>query len=198
MEKVLMNKAHLITSCFLSTLLACFLMAITPIPANAATVGFNIEITPRTGFFDPNFGTGVSASDIFTGQIFFDTSDLTPDGFRKRTILPGGDELTIAGVSFDSLLNSSFWSFSITGGQPECFDTGIGGGCGTETSQINYDPDNTYPAISFTDTFIGTAFDESQLSMGFNYSISAIPLPPAVWLFGSGLIGLFGLARRKK
>ena len=28
-------------------------------------------------------------------------------------------------------------------------------------------------------------------------SFSAIPLPAAVWLFGSGFIGLIGLARRK-
>ena len=28
--------------------------------------------------------------------------------------------------------------------------------------------------------------------------ISAVPVPAAVWLFGSGLIGLIGLARRKK
>lgn len=28
--------------------------------------------------------------------------------------------------------------------------------------------------------------------------IAAVPLPAAVWLFGSGLIGLIGLARRKK
>ena len=27
---------------------------------------------------------------------------------------------------------------------------------------------------------------------------SAVPVPAAVWLFGSGLIGLFGIARRKK
>ncbi|MFC1772640.1 lectin-like protein [Pseudomonadota bacterium] len=29
------------------------------------------------------------------------------------------------------------------------------------------------------------------------YELSAIPLPAAVWLFGSGLIGLVGVARRK-
>jgi len=29
-------------------------------------------------------------------------------------------------------------------------------------------------------------------------SISAVPVPAAVWLFGSGLIGLIGIARRKK
>ena len=41
---------------------------------------------------------------------------------------------------------------------------------------------------------------------GFNYTLhlegtvgaSAIPVPAAVWLFGSGLLGLVGVARRKK
>jgi len=28
--------------------------------------------------------------------------------------------------------------------------------------------------------------------------VSAVPIPPAVWLFGSGLIGLIGFSRRKK
>lgn len=34
------------------------------------------------------------------------------------------------------------------------------------------------------------AFDE--------YSVTLVPVPAAVWLFGSGLIGLIGVARRKK
>jgi hypothetical protein len=29
-------------------------------------------------------------------------------------------------------------------------------------------------------------------------NIGAVPIPAAVWLFGSGLIGLIGAARRKK
>jgi len=28
--------------------------------------------------------------------------------------------------------------------------------------------------------------------------VSAVPVPAAVWLFGSGLIGLVGVVRRKK
>ena len=28
--------------------------------------------------------------------------------------------------------------------------------------------------------------------------VSAVPVPAAVWLFGSGLIGLLGLAKRKR
>ena len=29
-------------------------------------------------------------------------------------------------------------------------------------------------------------------------SASTVPVPAAVWLFGSGLVGLLGVARRKK
>jgi hypothetical protein len=29
-------------------------------------------------------------------------------------------------------------------------------------------------------------------------TVSAIPVPAAVWLFGSGLLGMIGIARRKK
>ena len=31
-----------------------------------------------------------------------------------------------------------------------------------------------------------------------SWSVSAVPIPAAVWLFGSGLLGLVGMARRKK
>jgi len=30
------------------------------------------------------------------------------------------------------------------------------------------------------------------------WTVSPVPIPPAVWLFGSGLLGLIGVARRKK
>jgi hypothetical protein len=29
-------------------------------------------------------------------------------------------------------------------------------------------------------------------------AVAAVPVPAAVWLFGSGLIGLIGMARRRK
>ena len=35
-------------------------------------------------------------------------------------------------------------------------------------------------------------------SMHLEGTVSAVPVPAAVWLFGSGLIGLIGIARRKK
>jgi len=47
---------------------------------------------------------------------------------------------------------------------------------------------------SYTDSnFLDTSILSSTLA-----SVSAVPIPAAVWLFGSGLIGLVGLAKRRK
>jgi hypothetical protein len=41
----------------------------------------------------------------------------------------------------------------------------------------------------------GNGFKDQAFSSG---SISPVPIPASVWLFGSGLLGLIGIARRKK
>ena len=49
-------------------------------------------------------------------------------------------------------------------------------------------------------TFDVLSFDTSTMdnrTMAV-WTVSAVPLPAAVWLFGSGLIGLIGIARRNK
>ena len=38
----------------------------------------------------------------------------------------------------------------------------------------------------------------AESSTLYSMSVTTVPVPAAVWLFGSGLIGLFGVARRKE
>lgn len=48
--------------------------------------------------------------------------------------------------------------------------------------------------------FLGVDASDGSIDGGFeliNYSVSNVPVPAAVWLFSSGLIGLIGIARRK-
>lgn len=51
-----------------------------------------------------------------------------------------------------------------------------------------------------TESILGTAFDSfaGNSFTSFSYEVSAVPVPAAVWLFGSGLLGLVGMARRRK
>jgi hypothetical protein len=59
---------------------------------------------------------------------------------------------------------------------------------------------NGLPVFSDILTYnIGPGFEFGSLLSAPNFGYtSAVPVPAAVWLFGSGLIGLVGLARRKK
>jgi len=66
----------------------------------------------------------------------------------------------------------------------------------------------TAPAISVTNFNLSTGSYYAQISgnatglFGGSYSVamvaSPVPIPAAVWLLGSGLIGLVGVSRRKK
>ncbi len=54
---------------------------------------------------------------------------------------------------------------------------------------------NGYTASIYFDDYFGGA---QWYSIKLTYNTSEVPLPAATWLFGSGLAGLAGLARRRK
>ena len=62
----------------------------------------------------------------------------------------------------------------------------------TRTTGIGGNPMQDGPFQGFN-----ANFDAQSLTIT-NYSPTVIPVPAAVWLFGSGLLGLVGVARRKK
>jgi hypothetical protein len=63
-------------------------------------------------------------------------------------------------------------------------------GNGTQTSTFQF-----ATPTSLTDLFT-TSSSTTQTS--FSGSNSAVPVPTTVWLFGSGLLGMVGIARRRK
>ena len=69
------------------------------------------------------------------------------------------------------------------------------------------DPDSTTDKLKLSGTGVlsGNGFDatsadwtfSAQNAASYSMTITAVPVPAAVWLFGSGLIGLAGFMRRK-
>ncbi len=60
---------------------------------------------------------------------------------------------------------------------------------------------NDYNVILVSASAVGAAwgsFDSTPYVEAWNVHIAPVPIPAAAWLFGSGLIGLVGIARRKK
>ena len=60
-------------------------------------------------------------------------------------------------------------------------------------------------ASNAADGIMGLPMPQNGPFAGFNANfnanlapVSTVPVPAAVWLFGSGLLGLVGIARRKK
>lgn len=72
--------------------------------------------------------------------------------------------------------------------------TGLSGGM--KMSFLGIDP-NDQGLAPIATTFAGT-WSVNAAAGTLNYTVTAVPVPAAVWLFASGLLGLVGISRRRK
>jgi hypothetical protein len=52
--------------------------------------------------------------------------------------------------------------------------------------------------LSTNFTATKTIFNGEDFTRALFQAVTPVPIPPALWLFGSGLLGLVGIAKRKK
>ncbi len=135
----------------------------------------------------------------------FDTSNAYygPDGNFETFGFFAGDYSSISssselklGFSFGAtfLYDTNTHNVTLTAGvrDPVTFELvdQIYTGSNFSIDLLNLDPNGFN---GFTNT---TSFTVDTLNINVT-GVSAVPVPAAVWLFGSGLIGLFGFARKK-
>jgi len=133
------------------------------------------------------------AGDMFFGSAFYEPwTATTMAGFTAlgahtwAGISPQGAYSYNFTLAAGQVAFGTFFDWSVNIGSPvlavfDCVGTTTGSACtgNTFNHQTVAGPDLLHHL-----EFIGT--------------VSSVPLPPAVWLFGSGLLGLVGFARRKK
>ena len=90
-------------------------------------------------------------------------------------------------VTIDIDLLAELWTVDISGVGQITTDFYSQSG-GIESMRLGLSP--AHGSINAPDPSINVYVD--------NLSVNSVPVPAAVWLFGSGLIGLAGIARRKK
>jgi hypothetical protein len=149
----------------------------------------NAILSVTGGGFDIWFDTTPDYS--FTG----DSGFIGDDSLISGTISGGaGSFLPAFGVGFSNVdLVIGAFSYDQNVYDPD----NIVGGSSIFTLKINNS--GTGPTDGVTSVLGQTVVgNDVLLEADGNLKLQAVPVPPAVWLFGSGLLGLVGIARRRK
>ena len=105
-------------------------------------------------------------------------------------------------VITDEMGDINDWSINVHSSDSDLFDLSLG----EQSIYIFSDSDPTIAGdvgsitectVVFGSFCEATNNDYAGANMG-TWTKTVIPVPPALWLFGSGLLGLVGIARRKK
>jgi len=91
----------------------------------------------------------------------------------------------------DTLLSGSMFSYDSTN-----FGASVEGDILALAAAAGFDDGAQYVLFTPGSTALATGTDNDYLV--WKGAVSVVPVPAAVWLFGSGLLGLVGIARRKK
>jgi hypothetical protein len=159
---------------------------ITLISTTASAVTVGPELVPDPEFNNPSsWDVGIGSSVVDNGHLVV----INHSGF----IFPEPNFVTEIGKSYQyslavNLVNNLSGNGKVTVGGQTIWEPSDNTGIFTGTIIAT----NTGGLVfNFLDTYVGRAeFDSVSVA-------AIIPIPPAVWLFGTGLLGLVGLARRK-
>lgn len=152
-----------------------------------------------------------------TGDVVLGADNFGPNAFGLNEF----DTITATGTFDDSVLTSGSGTIDFSSGSGNTMTINVGTETFTASNDIGYGtsggPTITLGSFSLSDfNFLAslgtngavadfsssfTSFDDFANLFGdwqTSVSITPVPVPAAVWLFGSGLLGLVGVARRKR
>ena len=164
---------------------------------DSPSTSINITSGTASGFLGNIDGTfGVGAIDISLSPL--ETASVSGTG--TLTIIDGSNTLMAdlvwidifsVGVAGGTNVGGTANLSNITygGSNPDLLAL-LNGGSGIQTMTYQFATPHSLTQLFTTSTTV--------MSTSFSGNITPVPVPAAVWLFGSGLLGLVGIARRRK
>jgi len=177
--------------------------------------GSTIMVNSLSGNADPILGFGLGASTAGTASTFGFTFNLpvaltgqinasSSVSYSLTSLSSAGAQITANGnVVTASEVDTSIGGLGFLNKGVDVGSTfGFVGGPQTQNSSVftasnSFTGDLAYDLMEVKVDFALSANSTVGVS-GFVEQVAVVPVPAAVWLFGSGLIGLIGVARRKK
>lgn len=170
----------------------------------AAIVNQDLEISLTIGFIGSNVPAAYSGSlnigDNILGSITASNVDDAVDGLQSSGIGLSNHQLTIVGDSYD-LAGSPYTvdEVKVIGGVVDAINYASGSISISSTLPfISYQTNNfwriLFPGWNLSDPLS----DRYTISGSYHTQLSQVPIPATAWLFGSGLLGMIGMARRKR
>ena len=177
---------------------------------------FTMEVAP--GFHLPTGITGLNGVVLGTSQAASGSHTGAPDGSESADIDNPWSFFSNTGMHYTSsptdimsddgagnaTVDMSGWGVAWNGIPAIPMGTGAWGananGVGIISCGNTCEDGDSY-TLTYTATVpVGDPSGFGGVAYGLNLTgtISAVPVPAAVWLFGSGLVGLAGIARRRK
>jgi hypothetical protein len=151
-------------------------------PGGSDALWISYADTGRPGTVTAPIGHAATFSETFSANA---GSVLSLEVWADNTAAVVIDGLTVFNANFTS--------------DAYCADGPIGCEAG-EPGIINYIFQDAGEHTLSIDVYQGGSFDAppgNPFGLLYTGSLTAVPIPAAVWLFGSGLLGLIGMARRK-
>ncbi len=166
--------------------------------------GFSVWASGDTVFDGgtTSFGGEVSSAGFGTPHSFNSTGAQGDSGTQWMANGFGGNILETLGYAVSNTVNypgttPTGWGEGIFSGAHDVsltniFENGITGSVGNDFAELVF---NDLAAGWYT-LYVGGTNDAS-LGGFYDINVSTVPIPAAAWLFGSALLGLVGVARRK-
>jgi hypothetical protein len=183
--------------------LAAVFLTLCTATANAALITYDVDRTIGDGSVTGYITTNGDTEGFLTQDEIVDWSlTLTPDvgGISTGTINPSNSNVFIYGSAITATATELSYDFTPADDTWMLFSGGIQNlfWC-LETTGCNDAPDLSEHIGIGTEAIQSVDYSAytGENSLVFA-TATVVPVPAAVWLFGSGLIGLAGFARRKR